>query len=171
MLAPTIPLDSRCIRRRARPYGDGLCAGYKGTGRPGYAPGDLLKLYIYGYLNRVRSSRRLEAECHRNMEVIWLMGCLKPDFKTIADFRCENRAAFKKVFREFVILCRRLDLFGRELLAVDSTRARFPTSKKSMSWPTRVILELRTLRLARKRGSSPMCQSHTWTRSGKRFLP
>src|SRR6516165_4897143 len=59
----------------------------KATGRPGYAPDDLLKLYIYGYLNRVRSSRRLEAECHRNIEVIWLLRTLKPDFKTIADFR------------------------------------------------------------------------------------
>ena len=85
----------------------------KATGRPGYAPGDMLKLYIYGYLNRVRSSRRLEAECHRNIEVIWLLRSLKPDFKTIADFRSDNRAAFKKVFRDFVILCRRLDLFGR----------------------------------------------------------
>src|SRR5438105_15122694 len=62
-----------------------------GTGRPGYAPGDLLKLYIYGYLNRVRSSRRLEAEANRNIEVIWLLGGLKPDFKTIADFRSANR--------------------------------------------------------------------------------
>ena len=70
----------------------------KATGRPGYAPGDLLKLYIYGYLNRVRSSRRLEAECHRNIEVIWLLRSLKPDFKTIADFRSDNRAAFKRVF-------------------------------------------------------------------------
>src|ERR1700747_3393359 len=94
----------------------------KATGRPGYAPGDLLKLYIYGYLNRVRSSRRLEAEAHRNIEVIWLLRSLKPDFKTIADFRSANRTAFKKVFLEFVILCRRLDLFGRELLAVDGTR-------------------------------------------------
>jgi transposase len=70
----------------------------KATGRPGYAPGDLLKLYVYGYLNRVRSSRRLEAECHRNIEVIWLFRTLKPDFKTIADFRADNRAAFKSVF-------------------------------------------------------------------------
>jgi transposase len=100
-----------------------------GTGRPGYAPGDLLKLYIYGYLNRVRSSRRLEAEAHRNIEVIWLLGGLKPDFKTIADFRSNNRAAFKKVFREFVILCRRLDLFGHELLAVDGTRIKAVNNK------------------------------------------
>src|SRR6201984_3614448 len=101
----------------------------KATGRPGYAPGDLLKLYIYGYLNRVCSSRRLEAEAHRNIEVIWLLGGLKPDFKTIADFRSKNRAAFKKVFREFVILCRRLDLFGRELLAVDGTRIKAVNNK------------------------------------------
>src|ERR1700730_2925954 len=92
------------------------------TGRPGYAPGDLLKLYIYGYLNRVRSSRRLEAETHRNLEVIWLLRHLRPDFKTIAVFRRDNRAAFRSVFREFVLLCRQLDLFGRELLAVDGTR-------------------------------------------------
>ena len=99
-----------------------LRARPKATGRPGYRPGDLLKLYIYGYLNRVRSSRRLEVEAHRNVEVIWLLRSLKPDFKTIADFRRDNRAAFKKVFREFVVLCRQLDLFGRELLAVDGTR-------------------------------------------------
>jgi transposase len=91
------------------------------TGRPGYAPGDLLKLYIHGYLNRVRSSRRLEAECHRNIEVIWVLRTLKPDFKTIADFRADNRKAFRMVFREFVLLCRKLDLFGRELLAVYGT--------------------------------------------------
>jgi transposase len=101
----------------------------KATGRPGYAPGDLLKLYIYGYLNRVRSSRRLDTECHRNIEVIWLLRSLKPDFKTIADFRSDNRAAFKKVFRDFVILCRRLDLFGRELLAVDGTRIKAVNNK------------------------------------------
>jgi transposase len=89
----------------------------KETGRPGYYPGDLLKLYIYGYLNRSRSSRRFEAEAHRNLEVIWLMRQLSPDFKTIADFRRENRGAFRKVFRAFVALCRDLDLFGRELIA------------------------------------------------------
>jgi IS5 family transposase len=98
-------------------------------GRPGYAPADLLRLYIYGYLNRVRSSRRLEAECHRKIEVIWLLRTLKPDFKTIADFRADNRSAFKAVFREFVLLCRRLDLFGRELLAVDGTRIKAVNNK------------------------------------------
>jgi transposase len=101
----------------------------KATGRPGYAPADLLKLYIYGYLNRVRSSRRLEAETHRNIEVIWLLRHLKPDFKTIADFRRDNHAAFRAVFREFVVLCRQLDLFGRELLAVDGTRIKAVNNK------------------------------------------
>ena len=101
----------------------------KATSRPGYAPGDLLKLYIYGYLNRVRSSRRLEAECHRNIEVIWLLRTSKPDFKTIADFRRENRAAFKAVFRQFTLLCKDLKLFGRELLAVDGTRIKAVNNK------------------------------------------
>src|SRR5271165_1685942 len=101
----------------------------KATGRPGYGPADLLKLYIYGYLNRVRSSRRLEMESHRNIEVIWLLRSLKPDFKTIADFRRDNRRAFRAVFRQFVLLCRRLDLFGRELLAVDGTRIKAVNNK------------------------------------------
>src|SRR5271166_4230738 len=101
----------------------------KVTGRPGYAPKDLLKLYVYGYLNRVRSSRRLEAETHRNIEVIWLLRHLKPDFKTIADFRRDNRNAFRPIFRQFVLLCRELDLFGRELLAVDGTRIKAVNNK------------------------------------------
>lgn len=102
----------------------------KATGRPGYDPADLLKLYIYGYLNRIRSSRRLEAETHRNIEVIWLLCRLRPDFKTIADFRRDNRAAFREVFRAFVLLCRRLDLFGRELVAVDGTRIKAVNSRE-----------------------------------------
>jgi transposase len=101
----------------------------KRTGRPGFAPADLLKLYIYGYLNRVRSSRRLEAEAHRNIEVIWLLRHLKPDYKTIADFRRDNRTAFRPVFRQFVLLCKQLDLFGRELLAVDGTRIKAVNNK------------------------------------------
>ena len=92
------------------------------AGRPGHDPADLLKLHLYGYLNRIRSSRRLEAETHRNLEVIWLLRRLRPDFKTIADFRRDNREAFRQVFREFVRLCRELDLYGRELVAVDGTR-------------------------------------------------
>ena len=102
----------------------------KTTGRPGYDPADLLKLYIYGYLNRVRSSRRLEVETRRNLEVIWLLRRLTPDFKTIADFRRDNSTAFRQVFREFVVLCRELDLFGRELIAVDGTRIKAVNSRE-----------------------------------------
>src|SRR3954471_13922777 len=85
----------------------------KGAGRLRSAPAALLNLYIYGYLTDTRASRRLEAETHRNIEVIWLLRHLKPDFKTIADFRRDNRNAFRQVFREFVLLCRQLDPFGQ----------------------------------------------------------
>ncbi len=81
------------------------------TGRPAYDPGDLLRLYIYGYLNRLRSSRKLERETRRNVELMWLMRKLTPDFKTIADFRRDNTKALKQVCREFTLLCKRLDLF------------------------------------------------------------
>jgi transposase len=94
----------------------------QGRGRPGYHPADLLKLYLYGYLHQVRASRRLEAECGRNLEVIWLLRQLAPDFKTIADFRKDNAAAFKTVAREFTRLCRQLDLFGGQFLAIDGTK-------------------------------------------------
>lgn len=94
----------------------------QGRGRPAYAPAALLKLYLYGYLQQLRSSRRLEAECHRNLEVLWLLRQLAPDFKTIADFRKDNAAAFKAVVREFTRLCRQLNLFGGQLLAIDGTK-------------------------------------------------
>ena len=92
------------------------------TGRPPYDPGDLLRLYIYGYLNRVRSSRRLEAEAQRNLEVLWLLRKLAPDFKTIADFRKDNGPAIKAVCRQFTLLCRKLELFGGELVAIDGSK-------------------------------------------------
>jgi transposase len=92
------------------------------TGRPPYDPGDLLKLYVYGYLNRIRSSRRLEAEARRNVELMWLLRSIVPDFKTIADFRKDNRACFKGVLKQFNLLCRKLDLFGAELVAVDGSK-------------------------------------------------
>ena len=102
----------------------------KVVGRPGYAPGDLLKLYLYGYLNRVRSSRRLSTEAGRNLELMWLLRGLRPDFRTISDFRADNKDALKPVFRAFVMLWRRLDLFGRELLAVDGTRLKAVNSRR-----------------------------------------
>ena len=89
----------------------------KDTGRPPYHPADLLKLYLYGYLHRVRSSRRLEAEAARNLEVVWLLRGLRPDFKTIADFRRDNRAAFQPLFKQSNLLCRSLDLFGAQAVA------------------------------------------------------
>ena len=94
----------------------------QGRGRPAYPPADLLKLYLYGYLHQLRASRRLEAECHRNLEVLWLLRQLAPDFKTIADFRKDNAVAFKAVVREFTRLCRQLNLFGGQLLAIDGTK-------------------------------------------------
>ncbi len=92
------------------------------TGRPPYDPAALLKLYLYGYLHRIRSSRLLEAECHRNVEVIWLLGKLAPDFKTIADFRKDNLKPLRAVSRQFTLLCRKLELFGGELLAIDGSK-------------------------------------------------
>jgi transposase len=92
------------------------------TGRPPYDPAALLKLYLYGYLHRVRSSRLLEAECQRNVEVLWLLGKLAPDFKTIADFRKDNLQPLRAVSRQFTLLCRKLELFGGELLAIDGSK-------------------------------------------------
>jgi len=98
------------------------------TGCPAYAPSDLLKLYIYGYYNRIRSSRKLMIECGRNVEVMWLMGKLQPDFRTISDFRKENAKSLKLVFKEFVKLCDKLKLYNKELLAVDGTKIRAQNS-------------------------------------------
>jgi transposase len=92
------------------------------TGRPPYDPKDLLKLYLYGYLNRLRSSRLLERESRRNLEVLWLLKRLSPDHKTISDFRRVHAEALHKVFQQFVQLCQRLELFGAELVAIDSTK-------------------------------------------------
>ena len=92
------------------------------TGRPGYDPADLLRLYIYGYMNRVRSSRRLEREAERNVEVMWLLRKLRPDFKTIADFRKKHPKELKGVFREFGVLCRKMALLGGERVAVDGSK-------------------------------------------------
>ena len=92
------------------------------TGRPPYHPADLLKLYVYGYLNRIRSSRRLETESGRNLELMWLLKRLAPDFKTSAAFRRDNRRAIRQVCREFTLFCRQLDLFGGELVAIDGSK-------------------------------------------------
>lgn len=92
------------------------------TGRPSYHPSTLLKLYIYGYLNRIQSSRRLERETQRNLELLWLTGRLSPDFKTIADFRKDNGPAISNVCARFIELCRRLDLVASAVVAIDGTK-------------------------------------------------
>jgi transposase len=92
------------------------------TGRPGYHPSALLKIYLYGYLNRIQSSRRLERETQRNVELMWLTGRLMPDFKTIANFRKDNGPAIRDVCRQFIVLCRKLKLFSQAVVAVDGSK-------------------------------------------------
>ena len=92
------------------------------TGRPAYHPAVLLKIYIYGYLNRIQSSRRLEREAQRNVELMWLTGRLMPDFKTIANFRKDNGKAIRSVCRQFVVLCQQLGLFTEALVAIDGSK-------------------------------------------------
>lgn len=96
----------------------------KATGRKPYNPSTLIKLYIYGYMKKIRSSRHLEAETQRNIELMWLLNKLKPDFKTIADFRRDNVKPLKKIHKEFIILCKKLDLFSKELVAIDGSKFR-----------------------------------------------
>jgi transposase len=109
----------------------GFYVSHIDNGRPAYHPGDLLKLYIYGYLNKVRSSRGLEKECKRNIEVMWLLGTLRPDHNTISNFRRDNPKAIKKVFRETVRVAQYFNLIGGTLLAGDSTKLRAQNSKKN----------------------------------------
>ena len=113
------------------------------TGRPSYDPSDLLKLYVYGYLNQVRSSRKLERECYRNVEVMWLMKKLAPDHKTIADFRKDNVDCIKPVFKEFVYLCRNLDLYGAQLVAIDGTKFKAVNSRSNNLNEKTVALRLK----------------------------
>jgi transposase len=104
----------------------------KETGRPPFNPANMLMLYVYGYMNRVRSSRRLEAEARRNVEVMWLMEGLTPDDRTICNFRKDNAVALKKAFREFSLWCNKQDLYGKNLVAVDGTKPRANTSSKNI---------------------------------------
>jgi len=99
------------------------------TGRPGYQPATMLKIYVYGYLNRIQSSRRLERESYRNVELIWLTGRLMPDFKTIADFRKDNRQAIRRVCLEFVGVCRQLELYSATLVAIDGSKFKAVNSR------------------------------------------
>ncbi|CAN5357037.1 hypothetical protein BH11PSE11_BH11PSE11_37890 [soil metagenome] len=113
----------------------GLAAlGFEGiepevTGRPSYHPSVMLKIYIYGYLNRIQSSRRLELETQRNVELMWLTSRLTPDFKTIARFRKDNGKAICAVCRQFVALCRQLDLFSQAIVAIDGSKFKAVNSR------------------------------------------
>lgn len=109
-----------------------LAAPQNDAGQPAYAPADLLKLYLYGYLHRIRSSRRLEQETRRNLEVIWLLGGLTPSYKTVSDFRKDNAPALKATNRDFVLLCKSLDLYGGERVAIDGTFVHGDASKASI---------------------------------------
>jgi transposase len=108
------------------------------TGRPSYHPAVLLKIYIYGYLNRIQSSRRLEHECQRNVELMWLTGRLAPDFKTIADFRHDNGTGIRNVCRRFVVLCRDLKLFSQGAVAIDSSKFKAVNSRDRNFTPAKI---------------------------------
>jgi transposase len=135
------------------------------TGRPGYHPATMLKLYLYGYLNQVQSSRRLERECGRNLELIWLTGRLKPDFKTIADFRKDNGPAIRKVCQQFVALCRDIDLLDAEIVAIDGSKFKAVNAKarnytreklrRRRQFPQMFVLQNRIVLLVRKTCSYP----------------
>ena len=114
-------------------------------GQPAYHPKLLLKIYIYGYLNKIRSSRKLESEIKRNVEMMWLCAGLQPSYKTIADFRKENSKALKKVFREFVLLCKELDLIRGELVAVDGAFLRANASKNQLITKKTVVADLKEI--------------------------
>ncbi len=100
------------------------------TGRMPYNPKDLLKLYVYGYFNGIRTSRKIEKECHRNIEVMWLVKGLSPDFKTIADFRKDNKKAVIDIFKEFSMFCEELNLIGKEIVAIDGSKFRASNSRR-----------------------------------------
>lgn len=115
------------------------------TGRPAYYPGTLLKLFIYGYLNRVQSSRRLEREAGRNVELMWLLGRLAPDFKTIADFRKNNTQAITQVCREFVVICRKLNLFADSLIAIDGSKFKAVNNRNRNFTQAKIKLRLKQI--------------------------
>lgn len=131
--------------------GLGFKAEPAATGRPGYHPKMMLKLYVYGYLNRVQSSRRLEVEAQRNIELMWLTGRLAPDFKTIADFRKDNPEAIRLVCREFVMLCKKLNLLSEKLVAIDGSKFKAVNSRDKNFTRAKVTRRLRDVESAIER--------------------
>src|ERR1700680_2289191 len=109
------------------------------TGRPGYHPSSLLKIYLYGYLNRIQSSRRLERETQRNDELMWLTGRLMPDFKTIANFRKDNGPAIRKVCRQFIVLCRKLELFTEAIVPIDGSKFKAVNNRDKNFTPAKML--------------------------------
>ena len=142
----------------------------KATGRPAYHPATMLKLYVYGYLNRVQSTRRLERETGRNIELMWLLGRLRPDFKTIANFRRHNGKAIRKVCAEFVGLCRKLDFFSQALVAIDGSKFKAANNRDKNFTPAKLkrrteeierSIERYLSRLNRVDGEEPDAQSQS----------
>src|SRR5437867_9415003 len=115
------------------------------TGRPSYHPAVLLKIYIYGYLNRIQSSRRLERECQRNVELMWLTGRLVPDFKTIADFRRDNGTGIRNVCRRFVVMCRELKLFAHAIVAIDGSKFKAVNNRDKNFTPHKLEQRMRQI--------------------------
>jgi transposase len=131
------------------------------TGRPAYHPAVMLKIYIYGYLNRVQSSRRLERECQRNVEVMWLTGCLAPDFKTIADFRKDNGPAIRKVCREFVVVCGRAGLLAATTVAIDGSKFKVVNARdRNLQIEASIERYLSELETADRQPSTPEIKSY-----------
>ena len=133
------------------------------TGRPGYHPSTLLKIYLYGYLNRIQSSRRLERETQSNLELMWLTGRLAPDFKTIADFRKDSGEAIRGVCREFISLCRQLELFSQSIVAIDGSKFKAVNNRDRNFTVTKMkgrleqTLGTRGRRGTRRRALRPSC--------------
>ena len=115
------------------------------TGRPAYHPSMLLKIYIYGYLNRIQSTRRLELETQRNVELMWLTSRLMPDFKTIANFRKDNGKAIRSVCRQFVDLCRRLDLFSQAIIAIDGSKFKAVNNRDRSFTSKKMVLRMQQI--------------------------
>ena len=134
------------------------------TGRPSYHPAVLLKLYIYGYLNRIQSSRRLEREAQRNVELMWLTGRLAPDFKTIADFRRDNGAGIRNVCQRFVVLCRELKLFSQAIVAIDGSKFKAVNSRDRNFTPAR------STRVSSRSSRASSATSMRWRRPTARSL-
>jgi hypothetical protein len=124
----------RCLRRGAGPRYARLCGRARTTGRPSYYPATLLKLYIYAYLNHIQSSRRLERECQRNVELIWLTERLAPDFKTIADFRRNNGTAICAACAQFIVICPKTGILTRPLAAIKSGHFYLKRYFEGSSW-------------------------------------